>query len=275
MILRASLLFLPVLLSAQAPPDVDQDLRARVNGFYQNFLDTSFAPRKGEPFVAEDTKDYYYNAAKEKYQSFHIEKINYSDNFTQATVIVVGKTTTSLGGQTVVVEFPKETHWKLENGKWCWTFHQEDYAVTPMGVGAKNPPTTGEAGGLKPPKDTSPAAIRTAGLSVLEQQPMGVDKGMFTVDPAAPWSQKVTFTNGADGEVQVGLDGPVVRGMKANIDKITVPGHGKATISFAYDPTDKSGAKDVWEPKGIIVFRVIAAPFNRIYPISLNFIGPR
>src|ERR1700692_4232736 len=39
MILRASLLFFPIFLLAQdltAPPAVDQELRARVTGFYEN-----------------------------------------------------------------------------------------------------------------------------------------------------------------------------------------------------------------------------------------------
>src|SRR5580700_10515939 len=90
MILRASLLLLPILALAQeqAPPDVDQELRARVSGFYQNFLDDSYSPRKAEPYVAEDTKDYFYNALKQKYQSFQIVKITYSDNFTKAVVVV-------------------------------------------------------------------------------------------------------------------------------------------------------------------------------------------
>src|SRR5271163_811642 len=63
MIVRTSLLLLPIfaLAQEQAPPDVDRELRARVEGFYQNFVDTSFSPRKAEPFVAEDTKDYFYN----------------------------------------------------------------------------------------------------------------------------------------------------------------------------------------------------------------------
>src|ERR1700692_3612493 len=51
MVLRTSLLLLPVLAFAQdqAPPDVDRELRARVSGFYQNFVDVSYSPRKAEP----------------------------------------------------------------------------------------------------------------------------------------------------------------------------------------------------------------------------------
>ena len=77
MILRTSLLLLPVIALAQEHPPavVDEELRARVSGFYQNFVDSSFSPRKAEPFVAEDTKDFFYNALKQNYQSFQIGKI--------------------------------------------------------------------------------------------------------------------------------------------------------------------------------------------------------
>jgi hypothetical protein len=277
MISRLSLLFLPILLLAQeqAPPDVDRELRARVNAFYQNFVDGS--PRKAEAFVAEDTKDWYYNAGKNHYESFKIVgDIKYSDNFTKAVVVVAGKMERLISGQVVVMDVPQETRWKIENGKWCWTYHPEDTCLTPM-CGKTPPAATAEdrAAAAKRPKDTSPEAIRSAGLAVLEQQPMGLDKGTVTMNVDEASSAEVVFTNGADGDISIALDGPVVRGLKAKLDKTTVPGHGKAVLSLVYDPSDKSGPKDVWEPKGNIPFRIIAAPFNRIFPVNVQFIGPK
>jgi hypothetical protein len=278
MVLRTSVLLFPIFAMAQsaAPPDVDQALRARVSGFYQNFVESSFSPRKAEPFVAEDTKDYFYNAGKEQYQSFQIGKITYSDNFTKAVVVVIGKMERSLAAQTVVMDVPKDTHWKIENGKWCWTYHQSDYSLTPMG--GNNPPAalpTEQRSAAVIPKNSSPEAMRAAGIAVLQQQSMGLDKSTvtFSVDQAS--SSQVVFTNGADGEIQIGLDAPVVRGLTAKLDKTTVPGHGTAVLSLRYDPADKSGSKDVWEPKGNIIFRVVAAPFDRVFPVSLQFIGTK
>jgi hypothetical protein len=277
MISRLSLLFLPILLLAQeqAPPDVDRELRARVNAFYQNFVDGS--PRKAEAFVAEDTKDWYYNAGKNHYESFKIVgDIKYSDNFTKAVVVVAGKMERLISGQVVVMDVPQETRWKIENGKWCWTYHPEDTCLTPM-CGKTPPAATAadRAGAAKRPKDTSPAAIREFGLTVLEQQTMGLDKDTVTMSVDQPGSAEVVFTNGADNDISIALDGPVVRGLKAKLDKTTVPGHGKAVLSLQYDPSDKSGPKDVWEPKGNIPFRIIAAPFNRIFPVNVQFIGPK
>jgi len=258
----------------QAPPQVEQDLRARVTGFYQNFLESSYSPRKAEPFVAEDTKDYYYSNGKGKYKSFLIQKITFSDNFKTAIVSVVTKEERHMAGQSVVMDVPVDTHWKLEDGKWVWTYHPEDYPLTPMG-GMNPPKPVGEAAaGAVIPKNTSPEAIRAAGLAVLDQQPMGFDKTQITFVPSAAGSTEVVFTNGAAGEVQIGLDGPVVRGLSVSLDKTTVPGHGTATVRLRYTPTDQPAAKDVWEPKGIISFRLVVAPFNRVFPFYVSFPAP-
>src|SRR5260370_24279308 len=69
----------------KAPPDVDEALRARITGFYQAHVDKKF--RQADQFVAEDTKDFYYESNKPAYLSFNIGKITYSENFTKAKAI--------------------------------------------------------------------------------------------------------------------------------------------------------------------------------------------
>ena len=192
-------------------------------------------------------------------------------------MVVSAKMETMIAGQKLVVDWPKDTHWKIEDGKWCFTDHPEDHPVTPMG--GKNPPLPGAtteprtAGVI--PKNSSPEATRVAGMSVLKDQAMGLDKSTvtFAVDQAS--SAQVVFTNGADGEIQIALDGPVVRGLTAKLDKTTVPGHGTAVLSLHYDPSDKTGPKDVWEPKGSILFRIFAAPFDRLFPLYVQFSSPK
>jgi hypothetical protein len=276
MILRTSLLLFPVIALAQehAPPEVDQELRSRVSAFYQNFVDGT--PRKGEVFVAEDTKDYYYSISKDRCLSFKIDKIVYSDDFRKAKVTVVVKSERMMAGQPLVVDFPKDTRWKIENGKWCWTYNAEDYPITPMGD--KNPPLVA---GTEPrtaaviPKNSSPEAMRAAGAAVLEHQAMGVDPGTVTFSADQASSSQVVFTNGADGEIQIALDGPVVRGLTVKLDKTTVPGHGTAMLSLHYDPSDKTGPKDVWEPKGNVPFRIFVSPFSRIFAVNVQFTAPK
>jgi len=276
MISRVLLLALPVFLSAQAPPpEVDRELRARVEAFYQNFVETSFSPRKAEPFVAEDTKDYFYNAQKETYISFRLGTITYNDDFTKAVVVVIGKQERHMAAQSMITEFPQETRWKIENGKWVWYYHLEDHCLTPMCGKTPPPATVEERAAVIKPKDTSPAAVRAAGVAVLQQQPMGVDKPTVTMSADQHGSAQVVFTNGADGEIGIGVDGPPVKGLKRSLDRTTIPGHGKAVLTLEFDPSDKSGPPDAWDPKGNITLRFVADPFNRIFPVTLQFVGSK
>src|SRR5712692_6584417 len=72
------------------PADVDEALRSRIAKFYQAHVDKKF--RQADEYVAEDTKDFYYEASKPAYLDFEIKSIAYSDNFTKANVVVHCKT---------------------------------------------------------------------------------------------------------------------------------------------------------------------------------------
>jgi hypothetical protein len=271
------LLVLPLLMFGQpaqtgeqtAPPGVEEELVARVKAFYQNFVDGS--PRKAEVFVAEDTKDFYYTAQKLRFKSFTVGKVTFSENFTKASVLVVGKTERMLAGQSILMDMPQDTHWKIEDGKWCWTFHEEDYAVTPMGVGGKNP-TRVDGSSAPPPKGLTPQAIKEAGNAILANQPMGLDKNAVTLRLDQVSEAKVVFTNDSFGYLDVGLNAPAIRGLKATFDKRPVPPHGQSVLTLHYDPSDKSGPVDALTPKGVINTRVMVMPFQKEFPLALTFL---
>src|SRR5450631_3189412 len=73
-------------LFKQAPPDVDQALRSRVNKFYQAYVDGKH--RMAMPLVAEDTQDLWFDSDKPKYRSFELIAIKYSEDFRKASVTV-------------------------------------------------------------------------------------------------------------------------------------------------------------------------------------------
>jgi len=62
------------------PADVDEALRSRIAKFYQAHVDKKF--RQADEYVAEDTKDFYYQANKPAYLEFHIDNVLYQVNFT-------------------------------------------------------------------------------------------------------------------------------------------------------------------------------------------------
>src|SRR5579862_6988218 len=129
---RATLVFLMVSgLSAQttanvfdkAPPDVDEALRARITKFYQAHVDGK--ARQAEQYVAEDTKDFFFDTNKPRYLDFRIDTITYSDHFTKARAVVLCKQRVMMPGFTDhPMDVPTPSTWKVEDGKWYWYVDQ-------------------------------------------------------------------------------------------------------------------------------------------------------
>ena len=113
----------------KAPPAIDDALRERVSAFYQAHVDAKF--RQADQYVDEDSKDVFFAADKPHFLGFQISKINYSDNFTKATVITACKTEMFFHGRKMPVTMPAVTHWKIDNGEWFWYYVQPTEMASP------------------------------------------------------------------------------------------------------------------------------------------------
>jgi len=102
----------------KAPPGAEEALRERLTLFYQCQVNGTF--RKAEQYVAEESKDLYYNAGHSKYFSYKIAQINFSDDFSSAKVLVVADVDLHFQGHVVRAPMPFMANWKLENGQWSW-----------------------------------------------------------------------------------------------------------------------------------------------------------
>src|SRR5262249_9883193 len=127
----------PVLLLVSTmcaqPPEVDQALRERITRFYQAHVDRKLI-RQADQYVAEDSKDFFYEANKPTYLEFHIDKITYSDDFTKAKAIVNCKMFVMMPGFTdKPMTVPSPSTWKIENGQWVWYVDQKLGRETPFG----------------------------------------------------------------------------------------------------------------------------------------------
>ena len=206
MSLRAAVLLIPGLIWAQASPpalpaaDVEQALRARAGEFLQYQLDGN--PRKAYDLVAEDTKDYYFTAPRNKILAFKIDSIEYSKESTEAAVSYTVRQKWNIAGREIEVPQALTDTWKLEGGKWMW-FHKPDDAVRmSMGTGPAKLPgvdtaaAPSAAGAPVLPKDTSPETVRTAAMAALRGN--AAADGKPPLDKAA-----VEFTAGADSVVHL------------------------------------------------------------------------
>jgi len=128
----------------KAPPEVDQALRARANAFLDYESKGDF--RKAYDLVAEDSKDYYFGATKEKSASFVFDEVQYGADLSTATVKSTMRRQTMLAGHLVDVPQLLIYEWKLEKGEWVW-YHDPSKDVIktiigPLAVAPASRPNT-------------------------------------------------------------------------------------------------------------------------------------
>jgi hypothetical protein len=103
---------------SQPPAAVDEALRKRVNDFYRCYVTGEF--RKAYEYVADDSKDTYFESEKTRYKAFKVSRIDYTDNYTRAKVMIAADIDFKFQGQVFPTTAPFVANWKFENGNWYW-----------------------------------------------------------------------------------------------------------------------------------------------------------
>lgn len=263
-VLLALLIILPAVVAQQpvdlfdkAPPQVDDALRARVTRFFQFHVEGKF--RQADALVAEDSKDIFFAAEKNKYYSFEIVKIKYSDNFTKAAAVVACETDFNAGFQRVKVKMPVTSLWKLENGEWWW------YALPP----AKQVPTpfgTMTAGADS--KDAGAPAMPDV-MKVAQEiaRQVRIDRQESRLSSFEPATDRITISNNMQGSIELSLDFAKPPGFEAKLDKTEVKAGESAHLDFKYSPVDKT-------PKETLIVKVHVSPTGQVIPIRITFAVP-
>jgi hypothetical protein len=216
------------------PAKVDAALRARVQEFFDLHVKGQF--RKAEELVAEDTKDFFYSGNKPRYLSFEVSRIDYSEKFTRAKVTVVCEQYIMMPGfADRPMKVPTPSTWKLENGKWYWYVDQDALLNTPWG--RMKPGPFPEKGAGAPPSLTS---IPTSADFLYKL--IRLDK--TAVQLKAGESAEVTIASGAPGPVMLSVPADLP-GIEATLDKGTLPGGGKATLTLRAAQGAKSGVLNI------------------------------
>ena len=244
----------PVELFSKAPPDIDEALRARVATFYQAHVDGK--PRRAEELVAEDTKDYFYNARKPQYLSFQIVKIDYTDTFTKATVTTLVETVVAaLGFTDKPMKVPLPSFWKFENGQWWWYIDADKLNTVPFGT-AKF--------GVAPGTSASPNATLPNGgkgpdvAAVINQ--VRADKTAVAFKAGVASTDQITIVNSMPGPVTLALADKPIPLLDVSLSASQLKAGEKATLSIRYTPgTDVSRKSQV--------VRVEIKPLGRVIPL--------
>ncbi len=245
----------PENIFEKPPEEVDKPLRERISKFYQAHVDGKF--RVADEVVAEDSKDAFFAADKQRYKGFEIVKIEYSDDFTKAKAVVACKTEWSFQGHRTPVTAPFTSLWKLEKGDWYWYTVTPDSTPTPFG---------NMKGG--PAGDPAVSGILSADPKILAQgilSQVKVDKRDVVFKADAPGTEVITVL---PGKVTLKLDYASVPGLTVALDSTEVGAGEKTALRLTYEPV---GAAPTRAP--ITIALTVSPTLVRI-PISVRF-GPQ
>lgn len=223
----------PILAAAQpgaelfekAPPAIDQALRDQVTKFHQLQAEGKF--RAAEQMVDEESKDTYYESDKRRCRSFEIARIQYSENFSRASVVLICETEMLLPPRGLTtVKMPGTSNWKFNGGKWLW------YVVkTGNSAFGEMKPGEGGAPGLTIPK--GPDA-----RDVMELVRLDRTKAVFS--PTVADRQEVVVMSEAPGEIRLVVAPLRGADLKASVDRETLRGASSAKLILDYTPSKEA-----------------------------------
>jgi len=232
-----------------AAAEAEAALRARVEQFYQLQVDKKY--RQAEDLVAEESKDEYYNRAKQDIKGFSIQQIELADNNTRARVTIKGKVAIRapfMAGQ--AFDMPVLGSWKIENGQWVWYIDRELASQSPFG--RINPPS----GETKGPVDNKPAArMNLATLMTL----VTVDRTSVILNASNP-VETVTVSNDMPGAITLELTDPHLAGISVEVEKSDLKAGEKSAVRFRLTGEAKSSG----------VVRLTASPVNKVFEIQVS-----
>jgi hypothetical protein len=221
-------------LKPKPPAGVDAALRARLQEFFDLHVKGQF--RKAEELVAEETKDYFYSHNKPKYISCEFSRIDYSENFTKATAVMLCEQYVIIPGFSQhPMKVPTPSTWKLENGKWYWYVDEDALRMTPAGKMTAGPyPTVGA------PAPLAPGSVPISADFLFKQIQLDKD----SVSLKAGESAEVTISNAAPGPMTVLLP-KALPGVEAKLANSIIPAGGKTVLTLHAGKDAKSGVLNV------------------------------
>jgi hypothetical protein len=270
---RSLLLVLPAVLAYsqtselfdKAPPELDEALRARVTVFYNAQVSGKY--HEALKVVEEDMLDDYMGASKDTYKSCEISKINYSEQFTKATVVTACKGEYRWHGSHMPVTIPTISTWRIVDGQWFWYHIHETEVQTPWGISRATPENSGTEQMPSIPPD--PGSLARDILSKVQ-----IDKDKIELRGSVRSQGEIQVTNRMTGPVTITVDKLPLAGMSITIDSPQIPAGGKATVRFVYDPNDPSiscGSCMAHVQLPAMTANIRVSPTSRVLPVRITF----
>jgi len=245
------------VLVDKAPAAVDEALRARVNKFYDAFVAGKY--KEAYLMVADDSQDKFFELSKDQYKGCEIIKINYTENFTKATVVTSCKRDWRFHGSTTLMTFPLTSTWQVVDGQWVWHFVKPSMVATPFsptGFIPVNPDGTAPSAALVPPD------ISGAARGILSK--VGIDKSSVELLSNQHSTAVVHLRNDMPGEVSAKIDQPAIPGLTVNLGQTKLQANEQTTILFEWNPGPSAPTINTRQ-----TVQVRIDPTGQVFPISL------
>jgi hypothetical protein len=180
--------------------------------------------------------------------------VNYSDNFTKATVVTgvdVEWRSPRIG--MMKVKAPMTSLWRQENGAWLWYVVPQTDWETPWGKMNPGPDSTDKLKKLFTGVDVK---------TVLSH--VSVDREEIRLSSYQPAQGEANISNSLPGDIKLRLDAPPRNGLEVKLDKEVVKSGEQARISASYKPATT-------EPKDGAEILVHVEPTGQVIRIALIF----
>ncbi|HTW64677.1 MAG TPA: hypothetical protein VME17_08680 [Bryobacteraceae bacterium] len=252
----------------QAPPAVDDALRARVGQYYRAFMEGKF--KDAYLLVADDSQNAFMAADKDQYKACETIKIRYEDKFTKATVLESCKTDWVWHGIRTPTTFPITSTWKMIDGKWFWFYVRPKEMPFPFSPSGFIPVPSEEALARE---NAIPKDMQSAAKSILSKITLDKESVHLLADET---SQDVIHVhNGMPGEIELQMDKLAIAGLKITLGKSKLEANESTTVTFEYNLSSKDiacidCAKKI---KGTPFAALHVIPTGQIFNISIAF-GP-
>ncbi|MBI5086232.1 MAG: hypothetical protein HZB13_16755, partial [Acidobacteria bacterium] len=229
----------------------------RLTRFYHLHSEGKF--RQAEAFVCDESRDAYYDSDKRRWQSLEIIKVNFSEEFTKAAVVVALGSELRTRTGNIPAKYPYTSMWKVANGAWCYYIPPptDSETVTPFGVmrQQKNAGSGQATQSMASNQRASVAAILNA---------VRLSKERLVVKGYETSSDELEIYNGMTGVLFVEVQAAELPGLSWKLDKGKLEAGERTKLRVQYTPRDKS-------PKPSFELRVLAEPLGHAFPVKIVF----
>lgn len=250
-------------LFEQAPPHIDQALRARVDRFYALHQEKKW--RAADALVHEDAKDTFFGAEKLTFRSFRLVRIAYRDNFARADVVIDIDTDMFIPGfGQMAVHRPLTSTWRFDRNEWWWGVAPVNCRETPWNTMFCGGDPAQPGGGDGPP---IPAALENFSQVLADlKSKVSVDRTGILLPGNVPAEAEVAISNHWDSAVHLSIDVPDRSGLSLHIDKPLLPAGETTQLRIRSRPESHGAA--VRPP---IVVRLTVEELRKVVELQISF----